>query len=37
MMFAVVSFLFHPIRFVKDMVRSYRHFDRHGYPRDGSI
>lgn len=36
-MFLIISFLFHPIQFVKGMIHSYRTFDRHGYPRDGSI
>lgn len=37
MLFMVVSFLFHPIQFIRGAIWSYRNFDRHGYPRDGSI
>jgi hypothetical protein len=36
-LFIVVSFLFHPIEFVKGWNYSRKHFDKNGYPRDGSI
>lgn len=36
-MFMIVSFLMHPVVFVKDMVWSYKTFDSDGNPRDGSI
>ena len=35
MLFLIVSFLLHPVRFIKDMKRSHTHFDREGYPRFG--
>jgi hypothetical protein len=36
-MFAVVSFILHPINFTRGLIWSWKTFDRHGYPRDGSI
>lgn len=37
MIFMIVSFLIHPIRFIKDWNESRKFFDRDGRPRDGSI
>lgn len=36
-LFALVSFILHPIQFVKDWVVSHREFDRHGNRRDGGL
>jgi hypothetical protein len=33
-LFAIVSFLIHPIKFIRDWRRAHRYFDRDGYPRN---
>lgn len=37
MLVMLIDFIAHPIGFVKGFIWSYKHFDRHGNRRDGSL